>query len=94
MIYKLAEETGVPFTMDSKSVDLYLNGSYNGTYLLTEKVEIDKNRVNITDMEKATEEVNDAELDSYSAGGVSESRAQTRKWVNIPNNPEDITGDT
>ena len=92
MIYKLAEETGVPFTMDSKSVDLYLNGSYNGTYLLTEKVEIDKNRVNITDMEKATEEVNDAELDSYSAGGVSESRAQTRKWVNIPNNPEDITG--
>lgn len=92
VVYKLAEETGVPFNMDCQSVDLYLNGIYNGTYLLTEKVEIDKNRVNVTDMEKATEEVNDAELDTYSAGGVSEARAQTRKWVNIPNNPADITG--
>lgn len=29
-------------------VDLYLNGNYRGSYLLTEKVEIQSNRVNIT----------------------------------------------
>ena len=92
IVYNLAEETGIPFTMDSRSVDLYLNGKYNGTYLMTEKVEIDKNRVNVTDMEKATEKVNTDDLDSYPAGGTPGYQRQTRKWVNIPNDPEDITG--
>lgn len=92
IVYNLADETGIPFNMACESVDFYTNGEYQGTYLLTEKVEIDKNRVNITDMEKATEEVNTADLDSYPAGGTSESVRNTRKWVNIPNDPEDITG--
>lgn len=92
VVYNLAEEAGIPFTMDSRSVDLYLNGTYNGTYLMTEKIEIGKNRVDITDMEKATEKVNTEDLDSYSAGGVSGYQRGTRKWANIPNDPEDITG--
>ena len=92
VVYHLAEEAGIPFTMDSQTVDLYLNGIYNGAYLMTEKVEIGKNRVDITDMEKATEKVNTDDLDSYSAGGVLQYRRGTRKWVNIPKDPEDITG--
>ncbi len=92
IVYNLAEETGIPFTMDSRSVDLYLNGEYNGTYLMTEKIEIGKNRVNITDMEKATEKVNSQDLDSYPSGGTSGYQRGTRKWSRIPNDPEDITG--
>ncbi len=92
LVYRLAEETGIPFTMDSKSVDLYLNGKYNGTYLMTEKIEIGTNRVDITDMEKATEQVNPNDLDSYPAGGTAEYRRGTRKWTEIPNDPADITG--
>lgn len=92
IVYNLAEETGILYTMDSRSIDLYLNGKYRGTYLMTEKVEIDKNRVNLTDMEKATEKVNDADLDSYPAGGTAGYWPGTRKWVNIPQDPADITG--
>lgn len=92
IVYGLADETGIPFCMACESVDLYTNGEYLGTYLLTEKVEIDKNRVDITDMEKATEKVNTADLDSYSPGGTAYFAWNTRKWVNIPENPEDITG--
>lgn len=92
VIYNLAEEAGIEFTMDSRSIDLYLNGTYNGTYLMTEKIEIGKNRVNITDMEKATEKVNSADLDSYPAGGKSWYQNGGRKWVSIPNDPADITG--
>lgn len=92
IVYNLADETGIPFTMASESIDLYTNGNYQGTYLLTEKVEINKNRVNITDLGKATEKVNTDELENYSPGGESASVANTMKWVNIPNNPEDITG--
>ena len=99
IIYNLAEETGISFTMDSRSVDLYLNGEYAGTYLITEKVEIDKNRVNITDLEKATEKANvplpgeeEVDLELYSAGGTAGYSVGTRKWRNIPENPKDITG--
>lgn len=76
IVYDLAEETGIDFTMDSRSLDLYLNGEYKGTYLMTEKVEIDKNRVNVTDMEKATENANgeDVDLESYPAGGSMHMR--------------------
>lgn len=94
IVYDLAEETGIDFTMDSRSLDLYLNGEYKGTYLMTEKVEIDKNRVNVTDLEKATEEANgeDADLESYPAGGSGAYAVNTRKWKEIPNDPADITG--
>lgn len=92
--YDLAEETGIDFTMDTRQLDLYINGEYKGTYLLTEKVEIDKNRVNLTDMEKATEDANgpDADLESYPAGGTNAYKKNTRKWREIPNDPDDITG--
>ena len=94
IVYDLAEETGIDFTMDSRSLDLYLNGEYKGTYLMTEKVEIDKNRVNVTDMEKATENANgeDVDLESYPAGGSNAYAVNTRKWREIPNDPADITG--
>ncbi len=94
IIYDLAEETGIDFIMDSRSVDLYINGEYKGTYLMTEKVEIDKNRVNLTDLEKATEDANgeDVDLESYPAGGTNAYAVNTRKWREIPNDPEDITG--
>lgn len=98
IVYDLAEETGIDFTMDSRSMDLYINGEYKGNYLMTEKVEIDKNRVNLTDMEKATENANkadadaDVDLESYPAGGTNEYAVNTRKWREIPEDPEDTTG--
>lgn len=92
IVYNLAEEVGIPFTMDSRNVDLYINGDYMGSYLLTEKIEIGSNRVDIVDLEGATEDVNDAELDTYSRGGTNNWAANTCKWVNIPNDPADITG--
>lgn len=92
IVYNLAEETGIPFTMDSRNIDLYINGNYMGSYLLTEKIEIDETRVDIVDLEGATEDANSAGLDTYSRGGSSGWAAGTQKWVNIPNDPEDITG--
>lgn len=93
IVYNLADEVGIPFTMACKSIDLYINDMYKGIYLMTEKIEVDKNRVNITDLEKATEKANaGAELDSFTQGGSNEWQINTQKWMNIPNDPEDITG--
>lgn len=93
IVYNLAEETGIPFTMDSRNIDLYINGDYMGSYLITEKIEIGKTRVNITDLEDATSKANDnADLETYEQKGTNDYKAGTQKWVDIPNDPEDITG--
>lgn len=43
----LAKEVGFSWTPDCAFVDVYLNGQYNGLYLLTEKVEVGINRLEI-----------------------------------------------
>lgn len=45
LIFDLAAQAGLPWSPDSRWVDLYLNGEYNGVYLLTEKVEVQENRL-------------------------------------------------
>lgn len=47
--YHLSEELGVDYSIDCRYVDLWIEGDYQGNYLITEKVEIGKNRVNLTD---------------------------------------------
>ncbi len=81
---------------DCRNTNLYINGEYKGVYLLTEKVEIKKNRVDIYDLEEATEEANNAELSSFAqngfAGKFSGFIENKQRWFDIPNNPDDITG--
>ncbi len=47
LIYDLAEKVGLEGSPQCSYVDLYLNGEYAGLYLLTEKIEIQENRLNI-----------------------------------------------
>lgn len=47
--YDLAAEFGLPGSPDSRFVDLTINGQYLGNYLITEKVEIKTNRLELTD---------------------------------------------
>lgn len=39
----------MPYTPNSRSVEVYVNGSYQGVYLLTEAVNVAKSRINITE---------------------------------------------
>ena len=93
MSYSLAKSLGVETTSDVIPVGLYVNGNYMGAYSITEKVEIGENRVDITDLEKLTEAVNEKELDRYALGGDQRTTQKgTYQYVKIPNNPEDISG--
>ncbi|WP_345206162.1 CotH kinase family protein [Fodinibacter luteus] len=47
--FDLAGDIGMPFSPQSKWVDLRINGDYMGNYLLTEKVEVKANRVDLSD---------------------------------------------
>lgn len=58
--YELADKIGLEFSPKFQPVDLYNNGRYIGSYLLTDKVEIGSDEsplVNITDLEKANKKV-------------------------------------
>ena len=49
MFYKLTQELGIQYAITFETADVYINGKYNGTYLVTSKVESGSNRVEIAD---------------------------------------------
>lgn len=69
LAFRLGEDLGVPYNIEYRFVNLYIDSEYRGMYMLCEKVQIDKSRINITDLEKKTEEAN--------VGTDLESLAQT-----------------
>ena len=97
LVCDLAEKVGIDFSSKSEFVDLYINGEYYGNYTLIERVEIAENRVDIYNLEKRNEEVNEniAPEDAPLAdvrGEDSASMYGTYKYAELENNPEEITG--
>lgn len=96
MTFEISRAAGMEYVMDSVFVDLYADGSYRGTYQLSERVQIQKNRVNLHDLEEETELLNENELKTYERqsvnAGVGEYVQDSYKYYDIPNNPADITG--
>ena len=87
--YDLAAGIGLAYSPESEFVDLYLNGYYAGLYQLTEKVEIDKERIDIADLNKRNEAVNRA---NYAVEKLEPAYTDRSKAVYLPGIPDDITG--
>ncbi|MDR2039005.1 MAG: CotH kinase family protein [Bacteroidales bacterium] len=47
--FELGHRFGLPYTNHASHVELYLNGSYKGSYVLTEQIQVNENRVNISE---------------------------------------------
>ena len=90
--YDMAKYVGMKYTAELEFVDLYVNGEYRGIYALTEKVQIGPSRIDITDLEKATEDLNGGDLSKFHRAGYDTAKKGMGKYYNIPNDPEDITG--
>lgn len=96
----LAEKFGLYATSEYRYADLWINGNYVGNYIFCESVEIGSNRIDINDLGSANEDANDGvDLDTLPRGGTGENGSVpsgtvrgSAKWVNIPNDPEDIRG--
>ncbi len=88
----MARAAGLAYTPKSTFCDLYINNEYLGTYDLCTKVEPGSDRVDIPDLEKMTQAVNDAPLESYERFGKKADIKGKGKGHLIPNDPEDITG--
>ncbi|NLE20718.1 MAG: hypothetical protein GX623_07890, partial [Clostridiales bacterium] len=91
VVLDLAGAAGLPYSSKSRAVDLYVNQEYRGAYLLCEKVEIGDSRVDIRDLEKATEKANQLPLSEYPPFN-SEFGKGSVKGRRIPGAPGDISG--
>ena len=47
----LSSHTGLPYTVRGEFVELVLNGEYQGNYYLCEQIKVNKNRVNVVEMD-------------------------------------------
>ena len=96
VIYTVAGQV-LDYSPEYTPVDLYINAEYMGSYILTTRVEADDNRVEIDNLDDANEDANpDVDFDELDRGGVygtySGLLEGSQKWVEIPNDPEDISG--
>ena len=88
----LAASLGMPYTAASDWVDLYYDGVYRGTYLVSEKNAVNKTGVDITDMEDAYAGVN-AGYGSNMTTATTENRyGQTYQYTTGLTEPANITG--
>lgn len=92
IVYDLAEASGLKYTPEHCPAEVFINHEYRGLYLFSEKVEVDDDRVDIRNLEKASKEANGDPLDSYKLIGKKASTKGKYKAYDIPNNPEDISG--
>ena len=81
------------YTPAAQPVDLYLNNDYQGTYLLTEKVEIASGRIAVRDLEKLIEDMNPGlDFSALEPLGALEYGPGAQKYYDLPAEPEDPTG--
>lgn len=95
LMYKLAKDLGMGAS-DFTNVEVYVDGQYQGVYLLCEKVNVNKNRVNITELEDLNDALNpeySTETTTVTDGTLIDETVITEyKYVNGIVNPADITG--
>lgn len=89
----MCREMGMRYALTCVQADVWINGIYNGLYLLTEKPQIKKERIDLRDLEEETEELNAPPADE----GFSVFRNSTKelpliRGYRVPAEPEDITG--
>ena len=93
----LALDLGLAMQMDysveSTHIDLYYDGEYRGSYLLSEKVEVGSGRVDITDLEELNEEANpDTDLEDFPVSTGTTANGASYTYCEGLVSPENITG--
>ena len=78
----LASELGMPYIASCDWVDLFYDGEYRGTYLISEKNSVGKTSVDITDMEDAYEAINEGYgEDMTTATATASAPSISTPWV-------------
>lgn len=74
---QLSDISGLPWAPHSKFVEVTLNGAYQGTYQLIENIDVNSNRINITDPGTST---TDATADGFLLE-IDQREGDTYHWI-------------
>lgn len=91
--FAYAQSLGLEYTPEFAPIDLYYDGEYRGSYLLTEKVQVKPGRVDMYSLADAIEEANPGkDLDALPTAQATNAFGQTFQYVQGINDPQDISG--
>ena len=88
----LAKKLGDDFVASCDFTDLYYDGEYRGTYLITEKNYIGSTGIDIDDLEAAFEEINATYGENKNSLTGTNKYGSSYKYIEGLTNPSDITG--
>ncbi len=90
--FDLAHDVGLPAPQYAY-LSLYINGKYKGLYQITNKIEVSRHALNLTDLDKLNKRANPRPLKEYARfSESSDKQIILRKGALLACNPEDITG--
>ncbi|MDO5401564.1 MAG: CotH kinase family protein [Eubacteriales bacterium] len=78
--YDFAGAAGLPYSPESRFVDLYLNGEYRGLYLLCERNELGENRIEVEDGFLVSKE------QIYNLGDALSFQTDAGAWLRVRGN--------
>lgn len=90
IVLNTAYELGLTSTPQCRTIDLYYDGEYRGTYLLTEKVEVGKGRVDIEEIENTS--TSRADTDTLPVSRAVNSYGNEFQYVSGLKQTENNTG--
>jgi hypothetical protein len=90
--YVGSKMTNLAWTPKSKPVDLYINGSYRGSYILIERVAVAENRVDVPELDSSSTNNSGGYLLEwdYRKGADYNVTAGSRGWVGIKEPEKDL----
>lgn len=87
------KEMDFKYAYDYKIINVFIDGSYRGVYMLTGSQEIDKDRYDLDNSYAETEAMNDKKLSDYEKiTDTDVTTSANRVYYDIPNVPEDVSG--
>lgn len=93
MTTSLIKELGFAYAPEFRLVNLYIEGDYVGAYFLVEKIELDENRIEISNLYEETKKLNNNYLDGFEfQEWKDEETFAERYFYEVDKQPEDITG--
>ncbi len=90
--FDLAHDVGLP-APHYAYLSLYINGEYKGLYQMTNRIEVNKHTLNLTNLDKLNKRANPRPLKEYAQfSDSSDKQIILRKGALLACDPEDITG--
>lgn len=87
----MAKDCGLPGALSCEWADLYVNGEYQGLYLLSEKADIAPGRLEIGNLEAENKALN-GDVTGYQNYTMAEGEETWLQGWSLPENPENIEG--